>query len=110
MEQVSWDDAQKFLKMLNQMEKTDTYRLPTEAEWEYACRAGGTGEFCFGDDAAELEKYAWYDKNSASKDPSGGSNAAQCLGPLRYARQRLGMVPGLVRGICRWAGGRSQRA
>jgi formylglycine-generating enzyme required for sulfatase activity len=48
VEQVSWDDAQEFIKKLNRMEKTDKYRLPTEAEWEYACRAGSTTRFCFG--------------------------------------------------------------
>jgi formylglycine-generating enzyme required for sulfatase activity len=42
-------------------------KLPSEAQWEYACRAGSTGKYCFGDDVNQLEKYAWYNKNSGSK-------------------------------------------
>jgi formylglycine-generating enzyme required for sulfatase activity len=66
VERVSWTDAFEFCLKLS--EKTgNEYRLPTEAEWEYACLAGSTGKYCFGDDEALLEKYAWYNKNSGGK-------------------------------------------
>jgi len=60
---VSWEDAQEFLKKLNAM-GDGRYRLPTEAEWEYACRAGSQSKYFFGDDAARLGPYAWYSKNT----------------------------------------------
>ncbi|MFM6896340.1 MAG: SUMF1/EgtB/PvdO family nonheme iron enzyme [Microcystis panniformis] len=63
VENVSWDDAQAFCKKLSQI-TGKTYRLPTEAEWEYACRAGTTTGYYFGDDANQLEDYAWYNGNS----------------------------------------------
>ena len=61
---VSWNDCRDFIRKLNQMEGTNRYRLPTEAEWEYACRAGSTTRFCFGDGDGQLGNYAWYDKNA----------------------------------------------
>ena len=63
VEKVSWDDAVNFCKKLSANEDR-TYRLPTEAEWEYACRAGSTTCYCFADDAAQLGEHAWVRENS----------------------------------------------
>jgi sulfatase modifying factor 1 len=56
-------DAVEFCRRLSGQEGVE-YRLPTEAEWEYACRAGTTTAYSFGDDEAKLGQYAWYDKNA----------------------------------------------
>jgi formylglycine-generating enzyme required for sulfatase activity len=65
VEMVTWFDAQAFCKKLSQL-TGKTYRLPTEAEWEYACRAGTETQFSFGDDESQLGDYAWFDGNSNS--------------------------------------------
>ncbi len=67
VERVTWEDVQEFINKLNQIEGSNKYRLPTEAEWEYACRAGTTTRFSFGDDAALLGQYAWYNSNSGGR-------------------------------------------
>ena len=64
VECVSWDDAQEFIKKLNTKEGTDKYRLPSEAEWEYAARAGTTTQYSFGDDVSKIGEYVWYFDNS----------------------------------------------
>ena len=72
VEEVSWNDVQDFIRKLNQREGGSKYRLPTEAEWEYAARAGTTTRFSFGDDEGRLGEYAWYSGNSGRKTHSVG--------------------------------------
>jgi formylglycine-generating enzyme required for sulfatase activity len=79
VESVSWADAVEFCKKLSQTEGK-TYRLPTEAEWEYACRAGTTTQFSFGDDKSQLGDYAWYDKNSGGKPHPVGTKKPNAWG------------------------------
>lgn len=61
VEQVSWNDAREFIRRLNKLENTDKYRLPTEAEWEYACKAGNNTDFSFTNEATDLDEYGWSD-------------------------------------------------
>jgi formylglycine-generating enzyme required for sulfatase activity len=64
VECVSWNDVQDFVNRLNSKEDTDKYRLPSEAEWEYACRAGTNTIYSFGNADSKLSEYAWYYDNS----------------------------------------------
>ena len=78
---ISWHDAQELIHRLNGVAGEDVYRLPTEAEWEYACRAGTSTLWSFGDedrafstlwrydkDKGELSHYAWYRGNTIDRN------------------------------------------
>jgi formylglycine-generating enzyme required for sulfatase activity len=75
VEAVSWDNCQAFITKLNQMLGSNYFRLPTEAEWEYACRAGTTG-----DRYGNLDAIAWYDSNSSGTTHPVGQKQANAWG------------------------------
>ena len=81
VEMVSWSDAQKFIEKLNQLDPHHTYRLPTEAEWEYAARAGTDTPYSFGKDAKDLGEYAVY---AAPESPAGGPQKVAELKPNAF--------------------------
>jgi eukaryotic-like serine/threonine-protein kinase len=79
VDSVSWDDAQTFCARLGQAAGR-IVRLPSEAEWEYACRAGTATEFFHGESEADLAAYAWFDRNSQGRTHRVGTKAANPWG------------------------------
>ena len=95
VEQVSWYDCQEFLRKAG-----EGYRLPTEAEWEYACRAGSSMRFCFGDEEEKLGEYAWFSDNYGSTTHPVGQRKPNSWGFLdmhgnvwEWCQDRYGAYP-----------------
>jgi formylglycine-generating enzyme required for sulfatase activity len=76
---VSWGDAVTFCEWLSKLEKR-RYRLPTEAEWEYACRAGSPARYPWGDDAARRSEFAWIGENAGNRPRAVGTRKANAFG------------------------------
>jgi formylglycine-generating enzyme required for sulfatase activity len=75
---LSWEDAVEYCRRLSELEGR-TYRLPTEAEWEYACRGVTKTRYSFGDDAGDLSKYGWFEDNASDKGESYAHEVKQKL-------------------------------
>jgi formylglycine-generating enzyme required for sulfatase activity len=97
VERTQWTDAARFCNKCSEVEglkpcydlqtwscdySADGYRLPTEAEWEYACRAGSSSKYCFGDSEAELSRYAWFKPGSEGKTRPAGQKLPNRWGLL----------------------------
>jgi formylglycine-generating enzyme required for sulfatase activity len=76
---VSWEDAQAYIAWLSG-ETGRTYRLLSEAEWEYCCRAGSENRYCFGDSESDLGAYAWHSANAGGRTHPVGEKRANSFG------------------------------
>ena len=79
VENVSWDNVHNFIRKLNQ-QTGKVYRLPSEAEWEYAARAGTTTDWSFGNEESRLGDYAWYYENSGGNPHAVGQKLPNAFG------------------------------
>ncbi len=80
VECVSWDACNGFVEELTHRLTHGEFRLPSEAEWEYACRAGSTARYCFGDSEHLLARYAWYRGNSGRETHAVGQKRPNAWG------------------------------
>lgn len=80
VESVSWNDTEKFINKLNEADEVYSYRLPTEAEWEYSTRAGSQSAYWFGDNIEEIGRYTWYAGNSGEMNHAIASKPANAWG------------------------------
>jgi formylglycine-generating enzyme required for sulfatase activity len=93
VEEVSWGDIQVFIRRLNKKEGHSRYRLPTEAEWEYAARAGSTSAYFFGDDESQLGDHAWY-----------GANSGETTHPVGQKRPNAWGLYDMIGNVWEWVG------
>ncbi len=80
VENVSWTMAQDYIEVLNRKIEGYRFRLPSEAEWEYACRAGSNTKYCFGEGKNLLNEYGWFDENSRLMTQPVGRKRANAWG------------------------------
>jgi formylglycine-generating enzyme required for sulfatase activity len=80
VEKVSWTKAKEFIAKLNQMDPGKNYRLPTEAEWEYACKGGSNFDYPIGNEENYLDEVAWYKGNSGKTTHPVGMKPANPFG------------------------------
>ena len=80
VENVSWEEVQRFSSRLNERERTWRYRLPTEAEWEYAARAGSQSLWSFGDTGSSMRRYGWFRDNAGGSTHPVGQKQANAWG------------------------------